>query len=128
MEKSLYERLGGYDAIRAVCDDLMVRVASDAQLGRFYAHRGDDGRTREKQLLIDFICACAGGPVYYRGRDMKLTHVGMGLSDSDWEILIDHVNTTLEKFDVPEKETKDVLGFVESTRADMVEVHDLVEA
>ena len=128
MEVSLYERLGGYDGISAVCDDLMLRVMSDAQLGRFYSHRGDDGRTREKQLLIDFICHCAGGPLYYRGRDMKLTHIGMGLRDSDWEILIRHVNATLEKFDVAEKEWNDVLGFLESTRADIVEVHDKVEA
>ena len=128
MEKSLYERLGGYDAITAVCDDVMVRVVSDAQLGRFYAHRGDDGRAREKQLLIDFICEAAGGPLYYRGRAMKLTHIGMRISDSDWEILIDHLKATLEKFNVPEKETKEVLGFVESTRADTVEAHDTVEA
>ena len=128
MENSLYERLGGYDAVTAVCDDVMVRVVSDAQLGRFYAHRGDDGRAREKQLLIDFICQAAGGPLCYRGRDMKLTHIGMRISDSDWEILIDHLKATLEKFNVPEKETKEVLGFVESTRADIAEAHDTVEA
>ena len=72
----LYERLGGYDAITAVADDLMPRLMRDPQLGRFWAHRGDDGLAREKQLLVDFLCASAGGPLYYRGRDMKLTHIG----------------------------------------------------
>ena len=71
-KKSLYERLGGYDAITAVANDLLPRLQTDPQLGRFWAHRGEDGVKREKQLLIDFLCAGAGGPMYYRGRDMGL--------------------------------------------------------
>ena len=127
MSKPLYERLGGYDAISAVCDDLLTRLMSDSQLGRFWAHRGSDGLAREKQLLIDFLCAAAGGPLYYRGRDMKLTHVGMCISDSDWELFESHLNATIEKFNVPATETKELLAFIESTRADIVEIHDLVE-
>jgi hypothetical protein len=46
------------------------RLQGNPQLGRFWAHRGEDGIKGEKQLLIDFLCASAGGPVYYRGRDM----------------------------------------------------------
>ncbi len=127
MNKPLYERLGGYDAISAVCDDLISRLMKDSQLGRFWAHRGSDGLAREKQLLIDFLCAAAGGPLYYRGRDMKSTHVGMCISDSDWELFISHLNATIEKFDVPATETKELLAVIESTRADIVEIHDLVE-
>ena len=62
--KTLYERLGGYNAIAAVANDLLPRLRSDPQLGRFWAHRGEDGIMREKQLLIDFLCASAGGPMY----------------------------------------------------------------
>lgn len=72
--RTLYERLGGYDAISAVANDLLPRLQSDPQLGRFWAHRGEDGVKREKQLLIDFLYASAGGPIYYRGRDVRLTH------------------------------------------------------
>jgi hypothetical protein len=57
--KSLYDRLGGYDAITAVANDLLPRLQTDPQLGRFWAHRGEDGVKREKQLLIDFTEACA---------------------------------------------------------------------
>ena len=71
-KKTLYERLGGYDAITAVANDLLPRLNADPQLGRFWAHRGEDGVMREKQLLIDFLCTSAGGPTYYRGRDMLL--------------------------------------------------------
>lgn len=121
-QKSLYERLGGYDAIVAVCNDLLPRLVGDPALGRFWAHRGDDGVAREKQLLIDFICSAAGGPLYYTGRDMKISHKGMRISGADWRTFMDHVRATLAKFDVPEPERGEALAFVESTRQDIVEV------
>jgi hemoglobin len=107
--KTLYERLGGYEAIAAVANDLLPRLRADPQLGRFWAHRGEDGIMREKQLLIDFLCASAGGPTYYRGRDMLLTHRGMRISESDWNVFLGHAAATLAKFQVPEAEQRDVV-------------------
>ena len=120
-EKTLYERLGGYDAIAAVANDLLPRLQADAQLGRFWANRGEDGVKREKQLLIDFLCANAGGPMYYTGRDMALSHRGMGISESDWNVFLGHAAATLAKFQVPEAERRDVVGFVQSLKKDIVE-------
>ena len=60
---TLYHRLGGYDAVVAVVDDLLARLKADAQLGRFWQHRGEDGVLRERQLLINFLCSSAGGPL-----------------------------------------------------------------
>lgn len=118
---SLYSRLGGYDAIAAVADNLLPRLMSDPLLGRFWAHRGADGLRREKQLLIDFLCSSAGGPLYYTGRDMKTAHEGMGISAEDWQAFIGHLNATLDHFALPEAERRDVLAFVDSTRGDIVE-------
>ncbi|HEV8341321.1 MAG TPA: group 1 truncated hemoglobin [Candidatus Binatia bacterium] len=119
--KTLYARLGGYDAIAAVADDLLTRLKTDPQLGRFWGHRGEDGVRREKQLLIDFLCSSAGGPLYYTGRDMATSHKGMAISESDWQIFIAHLNATLDTFSVPAQEQKEVLAFVDSTKTDIVE-------
>jgi hemoglobin len=119
--KSLYERLGGYDAINAVANDLVPRLQGDPQLGRFWAHRGEDGVKREKQLLVDFLCSCAGGPVYYRGRDMALCHRGMRISESDWSAFLGHAAATLAKFRVPDAEQREVVAFVQSLKNDIVE-------
>ena len=108
-KKTLYERLGGYDAITTVANDLLPRLRSDTQLGRFWAHRGEDGVMREKQLLIDFLCANAGGPTYYRGRDMELCHRGMRISESDWNVFLGHAAATLAKFQVLEAEQREVV-------------------
>jgi len=121
-EKTLYERLGGYDAIAAVADNLLPRLENDAQLGRFWANRGDDGIAREKQLLIDYLCTSAGGPLLYTVRDMLTSHRGMGITDSDWQIFIGHLKATLAEFQVPQPEQDDVLTFIDSTRADIVGV------
>ena len=120
-EKTLYDRLGGYDAIAAVVNDLLPRLMSDSQLGRFWENRGEDGINREEQLLIDFLCSSAGGPLLYTGRDNKTSHKGMGISESDWEKFIGHLNATLEKFQLPQQERSDVIGFIENTKTDIVE-------
>jgi hemoglobin len=118
---TLYGRLGGYDAIAAVASDLLPRLMADARLGRFWANRAADSIRREKQLLIDYLSASAGGPLYYTGRDMAASHKGMGITAADWEAFLGHLRATLEKFQVPDVERRDVLAFVESLRATIVE-------
>jgi hemoglobin len=76
---------------------------------------------REKQLLIDFLCANAGGPIYYRGRNMQLSHRGMGITASDWYVFLGHAAATFAKFKVPEAEQRDMVAFVQSLKKDIVE-------
>ena len=97
-QESLYTRLGGYDAIAAVADNLLPRLMADELLGRFWEHRGTDGIVREKQLLIDMLCNVAGGPVYYTGRNMKVTHAGMRINEADWANFMIHVKENLGSF------------------------------
>ena len=120
-KKSLYVRLGGYEAISAVASDLLPRLQADPQLGRFWAHRGIDGVQREKQLLIDFLCESTGGPMYYRGRGMALCHRGMRISESDWNIFLGHAAATLAKFQVPDLERREVVALVQGLKKEIVE-------
>lgn len=120
-DKSLYERLGGYDGIVGAVDEILPRLAGDTQLGRFWQNRGSDGIARERQLLIDFLASASGGPMYYTGRDMELSHEGMGITESDWGIFTGHIAAALDHLSVGDAERADVLGFIESLRADIVE-------
>ncbi|UCC15265.1 MAG: group 1 truncated hemoglobin [Gammaproteobacteria bacterium] len=120
-DKTLYERLGGYDAIAAVAENLLPRLVGDPNLGRFWAHRGEDGVRREGQLLIDFLCDRSGGPLFYTGRDMLVSHKGMNISDSDWTAFIGHLEATLDHFGLADPERSDVLAFIDTTRDDIVE-------
>jgi len=89
------------------------------RLGRFWAHRAEDSIQREKQLLIDFLCASAGGSTYYRG--MALAHRGMRIDESDWNVFLGHAAATLAKFKVPEAEQSEVVKFVQGLKQDIVE-------
>lgn len=120
-ERTLYDRLGEYGGITGFVENLLPRLQADSLLGRFWENRGDDGVNREKQLLIDFICSNSGGPVYYTGRDMKLSHKGMKISEKDWSVFFEHAGATMEKLSIPQQECDDVVAFVSSLKDDIVE-------
>jgi hemoglobin len=63
----------------------------------------------------------AGGPAYYTGRSMLLSHAGMQISASDWEVFMRHSADTLDHFGVEGREKDEVLAFFESLRSDIVE-------
>jgi len=119
--KSLYQRLGGYDAIAAVVDDFFGSMMKDPQLSKFFAGHGNDSKGRVRQLTVDFICKAAGGPCVYTGRGMKIVHTGMGISQSDWDVSVKHLVATLDKFKVPQKEKDEVLAMISGLKGDIVE-------
>jgi hemoglobin len=119
---SLYMRLGGYDTISTLLNDFHIRLKNDPQLGRFWKYRGNDGKKRELQLLIDFVCNRTGGSTYYSGRDMGQTHIGMMISESDWNIFINHLKKTLHKFKVKEPEFSEVITFIQTLKSSIVEI------
>ncbi len=120
-QKSLYQRLGGYDAIAAVTDDFIMRLAQDKQLGRFLQGHSKDSLGKIRQHVVELICSVSGGPCVYMGRDMKSAHQGMGITDADWQAAVNDLVATLDKFKVPEKEKNELLGAVASLKNDIVE-------
>lgn len=118
--KTLYERLGRYDAIAAVVDDFIGRMVSDTQLGRFFVGLSDNSKKRVRQLVVDQLCEAAGGPCFYLGRDMKTAHQGANISDTDWQTAAKHLAATLDKFKAPQKEKDEVLALVTSLKGDIV--------
>jgi truncated hemoglobin YjbI len=68
---ALYRRLGGYDAIAAVTDDFLGRLAADKQTSRFFSGVSADSLRKLRQHVIDQLCEATGGPCYYFGRSMK---------------------------------------------------------
>ena len=119
-EVSLYTRLGGYDALAAAVDDLLVRVRADDLLGRFWrSPRSDATNNRERQLTLDVMVAATGGPVFYTGRDMKTAHDGM-VTTADYAAFMACVNATLDAFGVPETERNEVNTLIVGLEAEVV--------
>jgi len=120
-EPSLYDRLGGYNAIAAVVDDFIGRLVADKQFQKFFTGFSNDSKKRIRQHFVDQICAAAGGPCIYTGRDMKTTHGGLGINEKEWNAGNKHLLESLDKFRVGKKEKDEVMAFVGTLKKDIVE-------
>ena len=117
-QPSLYDRLGGKPAIVAVVDDFVANVAADARINGFFAHADIP---HLKMELVDQICAGTGGPCAYTGKSMKDAHHGMGISTADFNALVEDLQKSLNKFNVPAKEQGDLLAVLGPMKPDIVE-------
>lgn len=117
--QSLYKRLGGYDALAAVTDDFIGRLANDPQLHKFFVGHAIGSLKHIRQLIVDQLCEATGGPCVYIGEDMKTAHAGLGINESDWKKSVDHLVATLDKFHVPEREKKEVLSAISGMKKDI---------
>jgi len=117
MGPSLYERLGKKDAITAVVDDFVGRVANDTRVNGKFANANIP---RLKMLLVEQICAASGGPCTYTGRDMKTTHAGMGVTGEQFDALVGDLVASLNKFKVPEREKNELLRVLGPMKKDIV--------
>lgn len=122
MEKSLYERLGGYNSIAAVVDDFLGRQFADKQVGRFYVGHSTNSKKRLLQLITEMICEVTGGPAKYIGLDMRTSHTGLGITGSDWQVTVKNLTAVLDKFSVPQKEKDELLAIVAGLRPVIVEI------
>jgi hemoglobin len=119
MSRSLYDRLGGKNAITAVVDDFVARCAADVRINGKFA-RTDVPRL--KAMLVDQVCEATGGPCTYTGRDMRTTHDGMAVTGGEFEALVANLGATLDRFSVPSAEKAELLSALAPMRADIVEV------
>ena len=124
--RSLWDRLGGEPAVRAVVHDFVGRGAADTKVN--FTRKGhpnewkptsDDLKTLE-QRLVEFISQNTGGPLRYSGRDMVTVHRGMEITDAEFNALAGDLSASLDKFKVPKREKDELIAVVASTRSSIV--------
>ena len=82
MDGSLYERLGGVDAITAVVGAVVDLQMKDDRINQKFARTNVDRLTKE---FVDLICQATGGPCTYTGRDMTEAHLNMGVASGEFQ-------------------------------------------
>ena len=100
-EKTLYERIGGYEAIYKFAEDVIARFMDDEEVGHIWDHMSQDRVFKEHQNFVDWLCEHWGGPMMYRGRDLVTVHRGMGVTERYWDVLFEKVDEAYEKFGAP---------------------------
>jgi len=116
---SLYEALGGKEAIGAVVDAFYKRVVADGRLAMMFA--GLDMAQQRKHLSA-FLAMAFGGPSEYRGRGNRAAHQGLGITVEQFGAVAGHLQATLVHFGVPVSLIETVLGAVAGLREDVVGV------
>jgi len=114
---SLYQRLGGLDAIRAVVNDFDARIDADPRISAFF--KGLD-EADFKAKLTDQICAATGGPCRYTGRTMKEAHAQLNVTNADFDALVEDLAASLDHFHVGAREKSELLGMLGRMRRDIV--------
>jgi hemoglobin len=118
-KKSLYERLGGKDAIKAVVDELATIAITDGRINRKFIKSNPE---RLKYELVEQICAVTGGPCKYTGRDMKAAHKHMGVTEGEFNALVEDLVAALDKFKVGATEKNELLNILAPLKSQIVEV------
>jgi hemoglobin len=118
---SLYQRVGGFDRLAAMFDDVAPRLATDPQLARFFSGHATDSNLRQRQRLLELLCAETGGPCAYTGRSLKTAHAGLGVGSADWNAFLKHLNASLDHLQFGKQEKAELLSLVERYKADIVE-------
>ncbi|MBM3517517.1 MAG: group 1 truncated hemoglobin [Alphaproteobacteria bacterium] len=118
-DQSLYDRLGGVDAITVVVDDFVARMAADDTVNFTFAKAGTDiGEL--KRLLVEQICQATGGPCTYTGRDMRTTHAGMGVTETQFNTTGGHLAAALDAAGVGAREKDELLNAIGSMKDQIV--------
>jgi hemoglobin len=117
--KSLYDRLGGGDAINALTESWVARVGGDDRAnGKFV--RTDIPRLMKE--VADQLCEVTGGPCVYTGRSMRDTHAGMETTAGEFDVVMQHLGAALDELRVPKTEQDELVELLRPMRADIVEV------
>ena len=119
MDGSLYERLGGLEAITAVVRAVVDRQMKDDRINQKFARTNVDRLIKE---FVDLICQATGGPCTYTGRDMTEAHHDMGVTSGEFQAFVEDVVAVLDDFKVGKAEQGELLNILAPLRGEIVEV------
>jgi hemoglobin len=119
-DMSLFEDLGGDDAIKAALDHFYGKVLADDRISRFFEGIDVD-EVKAKQA--DFLAMAFGGPNRYDGRDLRAAHArprARGLEDSSFEVFMGHFRDTLEELGVDRGRVDEVMTIAYTGKDDVL--------
>jgi hemoglobin len=119
VEGSLYERLGGVDAITAVARAFDERAGKDDRINQKFARTNLERLTKE---FVDQLCQDTGGPCTYTGLSMTQAHTNMGVTNGEFDAFMEDLVATLNDFNVGQAEQDELLNLLRPMRADIVAV------
>ena len=122
-EPTLYERLGGYNAIAMVVDRFSDAIIVNPRLNENPAlrHWNETGSLPGLKFMRTlWVCAVAGGPFQYTGKDMHDAHAHLHISSEEFDEVGAEIARALDGLGVPEREKQEVLGAIAAKKTEVV--------
>ena len=123
-ERSLYERLGGVDAIALVVDRFSDEIVTNPKLNENPALRewNEQGNLPSLKFMRTlWICAATGGPFSYTGRELGEAHKDLHITSEEFDEVGAEIDRALDYFGVPEQEQQEVLGAIVARKAEVID-------
>lgn len=118
MEQTLYEKLGGEEAIEKVVDYFYSElVLKDETVNQFFIHTDME---KQKKHQTKFISFALGGPNQYSGQSMAKAHEGMNLQPAHFNAIAKHLHDALAHFGVSESDIDEALTKVATLKDDIL--------
>jgi hemoglobin len=95
---TVYDQIGGKDAVSAAVDSLYDRLLADPELAPRF--EGTD-MTRQKAHMRAFMASAIGGHEIYSGRDVRTAHASLRITAREFDRVVDHLVSTLVSLSVP---------------------------
>jgi hemoglobin len=114
---TIYDQIGGHEALTAVVDDFYVRVLDDPELAGFFAGAN---MSRLKGKQVEFFAAALGGPEPYHGLAMKDVHRGRGIQQNHFDLVAKHLVAALLAAGVPDEIIGRIIAAVAPLAGDIV--------
>lgn len=114
---TLYEKLGGEEAIAQVVDYFYSLVLADKTVEKFFLNTDMEKQRKHQTKFISFAL---GGPNQYSGSSMTRAHEGMNIQPEHFEAIVKHLHDALAHFHVSEADIKEALSHVAPLRDDIL--------
>jgi hemoglobin len=137
VQKPLYDRLGGEKGINAIVDDWISRAIADPRVnwerkdvkkgGILHREKSVEWQPTEEKIaemkkhIVQFFSLSTGGPSFYDGKEMKQAHTGMRITNPEFDAAVGDLKATLDKLTIPDKDQRELLAIIETTRTQIVE-------
>src|SRR6184192_4122506 len=118
MDQSLYEKVGGEEAIAKVVDYFYSElVLKDNTVNHFFK---ETDMEKQRSHQTKFISFALGGPNQYSGQSMAKAHQGMDLQPEHFNAIVKHLHDALAHFGVNEADIDTALTKVASLRENIL--------
>ena len=117
-KSTLYERLGGEQAITAVIAEFFNRMMQDDRVNHHFIGINIE-ELRQKQITNFMSYAISGTPLYDKAA-LREAHTGLNITSEEYEIAIKHLNSSLRKYNVGLGDIAKIEAFLRSVKPHII--------